>query len=369
MSHTEIKHDNGGGARVTTSRESAGPTTGHVIDLAAWAQHRRSAAIPVWQREHQEACDAFGREIELSVPGVLPESPHPPAPGTPAGARCAQTAATWLEDLFLHKWAYKHARYRWDPAFVRAMSARLAQGRTGFTTLADLRRLQDYKIEACTLAETITGAIGTRAAAAFMVIGDYETIADALGMTVHDVRMAAIFGCWNRGEPTAPDWDSDPDVNATLRQCAKGIGNNILVEAWELRQKAELFRVIDNVFEDATVDLIEELTGSVPERALVEASSSHTTARMHTRMHAARRDRGEPGDPRRIPNQFTGPGAPLATGVPAKQYWRELQPWDLDYVSSNPPRPTPPRPSVEAMRAAADERIRRVRATRTAATL
>jgi hypothetical protein len=301
------------------------------VVLADWVEQRRLAATPTWQLEMQAACDELGREIEEAIPGIRPESPQPPSPDSPRGQERAQEAKVWLEDLLWHKQAHKYAVHRWWPDSARGLAARMAGGQTAFTTLADLRKLETYQAEVQIRIGSFTGAIGFRLGRAFMVIGDYEVIAAQLGMTLHDVRMMTIWGHQRDETGLIEDWELDAGVADVVRFCQSQVFNNRLIEAWELRQQAALLQVVANVFEDATIDLLQELTGTVSDHALVEASGSRTAARMRTRIQKARAERGLPGDPRRVPNQFSGPGAPLAAGVPPTKYWRELQPWDLDY--------------------------------------
>jgi hypothetical protein len=309
------------------------------VVLADWVEQRRLATTPTWQLEMQAASEELGREIEEAIPGIRPESPHPPAPDSPRGQECAREAKVWLEDLLWHKQAYKYAVHRWWPERVLTLVAQMAGGQSAFTTLADLRKLNKYQAEVQLRIGSFNGAIGFRLGRAFMVIGDYEIIAAQMGMTLHDVRMMTIWGHQRDETGLIEDWELDPGVDNVVRFCQTQVFNNRLIEAWELRQQAELLQVMANVLEDATVDLVQELCGLVSEHALVEASGSRTAARMSNRIRKARAERGLPGDPRRVPNQFSGPGAPLAAGVPPKTYWRELQPGDFDYRAPGVPVP------------------------------
>jgi hypothetical protein len=259
--------------------------------------------------ETQALCDEMGRQEEARFPGLRPESPQPAPADSPAGRQRLQRAARWLDDLTWHKRMYRPARFRWWPEHLVDICTRTTGGQLDFTTVADLRLLQQHRSAVTDVVDTFNGAIGQRLADAYLTIGSYDTIGAELGLTITDIRIMVI---WSAPENTSPDGWTHPQISRVLRVVGRQPFRNPLIETWELLQLQRMYQAAAHVFEDLTVDLIGELRGHRPDEVLAAASRSGTVERMQRRIERAHDARGGPGDPRRYPNQFFTATTPSA---------------------------------------------------------
>ena len=207
-----------------------------------------------------------------------------------------RSSSNWEEDVVWHRRMYGQSHFRWVTEDVLSIATRYTRGRLKFSTPAHLSNLDvqllsllghtdQIRLAMAAPLREVRGAYGRRWGSALKLIN----------MTELDARVIT----WS-AIGTTPDQVTNSDAGRALR----GIPlPNPLTEIWELRQMLAMHQAAVDVLEDASCDLVLELTPSRGLGPLAPLTLSRTPAQLAMRVNEQRELRGEPGDPRRIPEQ------------------------------------------------------------------
>jgi hypothetical protein len=211
----------------------------------------------------------------------------------------AATVETWLDDLFWHKKMYRGARWRWWGEHVTDLITTYTGGQLTFRSMDDLRQLQRYQQRAEDEAFTCQLALADPLQMAKDVMGIWNVVGAAVGLS--EVECSTPV-CFAETHPTQAR--TNHQVERVRRVVRRQPFKNPLIEALELKQLWRLHQAAAAMLEDTTCDLLVELRDSRPDVALCEAVGVLSSKGLDTRIAAARKARGGPGDPRRIPRQI-----------------------------------------------------------------
>lgn len=217
----------------------------------------------------------------------------------PAHVASRRRGAVWLDDLRWHRHMFDQSRTRWTFEHALAVALSFTGGRTDFTTVADLRRLQQAQAELVEYGDQARLALAETLRAAQPVFGPrWGSALEAIGMTRLDWDILAWTTAGRMSLAT----------NAEVARTVEGLPvPNPLTEAWELRQLWQMYEAATNILEDALCDLVVELTELRPAAVLLEATGEWAEYALLQRVEAARDARGGPRDPRRAVHQTYEP--------------------------------------------------------------
>lgn len=218
--------------------------------------------------------------------------------GPMAAAPALREPTDWLDDMTWHRRMYGQSKFRWVPEDPLSIALLWTRGRLEFVTPGHLRRL-DIQIHGLrNYAAGIQDAMLDPLAAARQQCrtGDYSAGLQLVGMTPTDVEILRHSAQAGTGRV-----HNHPEARRALR----GIPlPNPFSQVWELRQMHGMYAAADNILEDAFCDLATELAGERGWDSLAPLTLYHQTGRgLQLRVGQQRRDRGQPGDPRRRAEQ------------------------------------------------------------------
>lgn len=203
----------------------------------------------------------------------------------------------WVEDMTWHRRMYRQSQFRWVPEDPMAIALTWTRGRLVHETPRHLQRLD---AQAWSLADYVRGIDGAMLAPLNAAQGKcrpdvWQAGLELLDWTPRDVetqRHVAV-ACMSTTQ--------HPEAARALR----GIPlPNPFSQLWELRQMRGMYTAAQNLIEDALCDLILELQPSQGWTHLAYLTQHHRSPqRLQSRVEQQREERGEPGDPRRIPHQ------------------------------------------------------------------
>lgn len=202
----------------------------------------------------------------------------------------------WLEDMAWHRRMYRQSRFRWVPEDPLGIALTWTRGRLEHQTVAHLQTLdvQIYDLRAF--------AAG---------------IDDAMTPLLRQARRHSAASGWNEGlalvglsttgaddlcrRTAKPGGPGHPEARRALRGFPLP---NPWSQVWELRQVRNMYAAAEALMEDVFCDLVLELHPTHGWLPLAEVTLQHRTAtQLQLRIQDQREARGEPGDPRRIPEQ------------------------------------------------------------------
>lgn len=202
----------------------------------------------------------------------------------------------WLEDMAWHRRMYRQSRFRWVPEDPLSIALTWTRGRLEHKTVAHLQTLD---VQLCDLRDFAAG------------------IDDAMTPLLRQARRHSAASGWSEG--LALVGLSATDADKLCRRTAKpgGAGHpetrralrgfplpNPWSQVWELRQVRNMYAAAEAIMEDVFCDLTLELHPTHGWLSLAEVTLQHLTAnQLQLRVQDQRETRGEPGDPRRIPEQ------------------------------------------------------------------
>lgn len=205
-------------------------------------------------------------------------------------------AALWVDDFTWHRKMFRQARWRWFPETAIAVVAHKTGGRLDFSSTSDVPFLDEALEQVYRQRDVAQWAIAEKIVQTSEVIPDLDTIAELLGLPSSEC--SHIVWLYKMTRPTVT---SDRHTSEVLEYVPF---RNPLTEAWELKQLLRLYDAACAIAEDALCDLLDELLETRPAQTVLPLlAREHTEAQVRERIAHARRERGEPGDPRRLPEQ------------------------------------------------------------------
>lgn len=223
------------------------------------------------------------------------------SPAAAVGAAAAQLRAErstlWLDDLRWHKQMFRQSRFQWTGEHAVDIITRHTAGQVEFTDVRHLHRLQHEQNEINAYTGQCRTAMGEPLREAVRtVVGGWDAVAAAVGLDPGHLKAIEDLSVGATAEER-----TNPDVRRVLRQLPF---SNPLIQVWELKQLVNLFQAAINLVEDTLCDLLLELSSSHPPAVLMAATIPEMQALTPAkRVEWARKERGGPGDLRRVPRQ------------------------------------------------------------------
>lgn len=211
----------------------------------------------------------------------------------------------WLEDLLWHRGVYRQSKLRWRQEEPVLIATEFTRGRHDYTTVADLHTLSRSAMHAAGLAGDCQRALGlalTQVRMTGPMLRTWDTLAELLDLEPHQCAQAVQLSTWSDGQRAIPT-----PVRSVLQMCEAFLFANPLLTAWELKQLWTLYDAGAEILEDTVVDLLVELSPTVPGVVLANACGMSTRAAIDDRIARQRSARGDIGDPRRQVRQTFRP--------------------------------------------------------------
>ncbi len=229
----------------------------------------------------------------------------------PKDASHARAPEHWLEDLYWHRISCGGSEFRWTRSDSLRILLRYARGRCEFETFTHLRALCDQQQQLTEHCSPIALAAGE------MILQGREGLTPEEWWD-HGRHMLSLDGLEMVKLTQPAEYDRWLGMPATLehpevRSATRGFAwPNPLSKAFELIQVNAMYTAALDMFEDLICDLTLELQPdhgwiTVAERI---ADCNHWGPHpddLRKRVEIHRRERGEPGDPRRQAHQDYGP--------------------------------------------------------------
>lgn len=205
--------------------------------------------------------------------------------------------ALWVDDFTWHRKMFAQSRWRWFPETAVNIVAHKTGGRLDFASTADVPFLEGAIAKVLAQRNVALMAMAEKIIETHDVIDDFASIAELLGLT--DLECLDAVQLFNATQPNVASNQHTREVLAYVPF------RNPLTEAWELKQLLRVHDAAATVAEDALCDLLEELLQTRPIQVLVPLVRSRASEDgIRDRIAAAREERGESGDPRRLPEQI-----------------------------------------------------------------
>ncbi len=212
-----------------------------------------------------------------------------------AAPALANGPEAWVEDVTWHRRMFRESKFRWAPEDPMRIALTWTRGRVVHETPGDLKRLDEQLMGLRDYASHIDDAMVARLEEAKhrCTRADYEAGLGLIGLTQLDVDILQFHA---RRQPTP---------NRAVKRALSGIPwPNPFSQVWELRQMRSMYTAADNLLEDAALDLAVELAPTHGWDYLAQLMrSAHSGKNLQWLVDEQRRERGEPGDPRRSPEQ------------------------------------------------------------------
>ena len=240
--------------------------------------------LPPWCQWCQWCCTALHRHHVLVS---LAQAPTVVVP--------ERTPADWVDDMRWHRVMYAESKFRWAPEDPVRIAMRWARGRIVFETPGQLKRLDAQLMQLREYTCQIQDAMAPRLRTARPKLGQawLESL-ELIGLGDQQARFII-----DTAHPVNPD-KAHPEVTRALR----GIPlPNPLSQVWELRQMHAMYAAAVNLLEDVACDLILELAPKHGWDYLGSLTVCRNGQQLRWRVEDQREERGEPGDPRRLPEQ------------------------------------------------------------------
>lgn len=202
----------------------------------------------------------------------------------------------WLEDMAWHRRMYRQSRFRWVPEDPLAIALTWTRGRLEHQTVAHLHQLDVQLRELRTFAAGIDDAT-----IPLLRRARRHSLSDGWGEGLALVGLTAEGADELCRRTARPGGHSHPDARRALRGFPLP---NPWSQVWELLQVRSMYAAAEDLIEDVFCDLTLELKPLHGWRPLAEVTLRHRTeTALQVRVQEQRKTRGEPGDPRRIPEQ------------------------------------------------------------------
>jgi hypothetical protein len=207
-----------------------------------------------------------------------------------------------MDDVYWHRRMYSQSRFRWVTENATSIALRYTRGRLEFSAPGHLPALDHYRmdLETYVWAVRMVMAPPLRESRA-VYAGSWSQALETIDMTEPEARAIT----WAAVGVTTSD--------AVTRDVARVLRGfplpNPLTEVWELKQLLGMYEAALGLLEDAVCDLVVELQPTHPLAHLAHLAHlapltlSRTAEQLQLRVDDQRRERGAPGDPRRIPVQ------------------------------------------------------------------
>lgn len=202
----------------------------------------------------------------------------------------------WVEDTQWHRRMYAQSMFRWAPEDPVTVALRWTRGRVVFETPGHLRLLDRQLLQLRDFAAQIDDIMAGRL-----------RLASKLGSSMITSRCLELISM-TADESALLRWSAPPDEPPRMREADRVLAGipvpNPFTQIWELRQLRSMYTAADNLLEDAYCDLAAELfdAGTSWDR-LAQVTSHFVGTGLQMRVQEQRELRGEPGDPRRVPEQ------------------------------------------------------------------
>lgn len=207
----------------------------------------------------------------------------------------------WVEDLRWHRDQCRQSRFQWSGSEALLAATEFTRGRHDFTSLMDLRELNEGRRAATEYAAVCQRAFGEAVRQARRAISptSWVTVAAELDSTVDDCSASSHFATWS-----SPADRTNLQVDRVHRIVDGLYFSNPLIRAWELKQLWDLYKAAENILEDTVIDLVVELDKQRRAQDIADAIGVITIAGLDHRISLQRSQRGTVGDPRRQPHQY-----------------------------------------------------------------
>jgi len=207
-----------------------------------------------------------------------------------------RTVEEWVDDVRWHRRMYRESHFRWAPEDPALIFLDYTRGRCVFETPAHLRFLDARQERLQGWMAQIRNAMAKplREARTWCPQPVWNEGLKLIGLTERDVRI--IIG--------VAGVSPDPSANRDVKRALRGFPlPNPFTQVWELRQMHAMYQAADNMMEDTLVDLLLELEPRRGWDNLADFTVCGHPEPLKTRVKAQRAQRGELGDPRRLPAQ------------------------------------------------------------------
>ncbi len=215
--------------------------------------------------------------------------------GVTAAVAMPRDPGDWVEDMSWHRRMFAQSKFRWAPEDPMALALTWARGRLVYDSPAHLRLLDERRMDLADFASQIDDAMVAPLTEARRRCKRKDWLAglELIGLTPTDVEILE-FHAHRR-----------PIPNREVRRALRGIPlPNPFSQVWELRQMRSMYTAAENLLEDTLCDLVVELAPTQGWDYLGQLMSYPISgSSLRWLVDEQRRDRGEPGDPRRVPAQ------------------------------------------------------------------
>lgn len=196
---------------------------------------------------------------------------------------------------------YQQSKFRWAPEQPMAIVLKFTRGRLVYDSPGDLLALNRQWEALARVADQMDDAIVPLMLRAKLDCTPAHWLA-GLELTGFTQRDLDILYFHHPMRQTA--WDRPPP-SPQVRRALRGIPvPNPFSQVWELRQMRSLYQAAEDLLEDVWCDLVAELAPRHGWDYLAQLSPRPgPAADLERSIELHRRDRGEPGDSRRSPEQ------------------------------------------------------------------
>lgn len=215
--------------------------------------------------------------------------------GAVGAAAAVRDPSAWLDDVTWHRRMFAQSQFRWVPEDPMSIALRWTRGRLEYDSPRDLSFLDDR----------------------LHSLRDYTAgIDDSMLAPLADAQRRCAPRQWADGLQLVGLTDRDvqglrhaaPGVVKPHPQASRALRGiplrNPFTDVWELRQIRGMYTAAEDLIEDTFCDLATELAPTLGWTLLAGMTRYHRSARtLQRRVEAQRLVRGEPGDPRRVPQQ------------------------------------------------------------------
>jgi len=230
-------------------------------------------------------------------------------PGQHARATCREV---WVEDVRWHRETYQESRFKWWDIDVMKIVTANTGGKLDFTSLHDLRVLQQWRVELCTFTTLVQRGMAPPLREAYRVWNDWEPIGAEVGLTPLECAETVYLD-----DMFPADQTHRPHPVVRINTSVAGmIFANPLIHLVEMKQMWRMYDAAVDMHDDTICDLVDELADKHSAEDIAKAAGMAHPVGLGYRMQEVRQARGGIGDPRRTPEQ----GGAKPKGIPVDSH-------------------------------------------------
>lgn len=201
----------------------------------------------------------------------------------------------WVEDMGWHRRMFDQSFFRWVPEDPVSLALTWTNGRLLYETPGHLRLLDGQLVALRSFAAGIDHAMVPLLDEARERLSKpaWRAGLELVGLTPDEVQVLRFY---------AP---AEQAPHREVRRALRGWPlQNPFSRVWELRQMRGMYSAAENLLEDVFCDLAVELAPTHGWQNLSQITLfNNSAAGLRQRVDWQREERGEPGDPRRVPAQ------------------------------------------------------------------